>query len=51
MYKNLLIVSVAGLALVLPALASDREDDIGRVEKATRVFHEIMSNARQRHSQ
>jgi lipid-binding SYLF domain-containing protein len=43
MYKNALIVSVAGLALVLPALASDREDDIGRVEKAGRVFHEIMA--------
>jgi lipid-binding SYLF domain-containing protein len=42
-YKNVLIVSVAGLALVLPALASDREDDIGRIEKATRVFHEIMA--------
>ena len=43
MYKNVLVVSIAGLALVLPALASDREDDIGRVEKATRVFHEIMA--------
>ena len=43
MYKNVLSVSVAGLALVLPALASDREDDIGRIEKATRVFHEIMT--------
>ena len=43
MYKNVLIVSIASLAFVLPALASDREDDIGRVEKATRVFHEIMA--------
>ncbi|MGC2615714.1 MAG: lipid-binding SYLF domain-containing protein, partial [Terracidiphilus sp.] len=43
MYKNVLIVSVASLALVLPALASDREDDIGRAEKAGRVFHEIMA--------
>ena len=43
MYKNVLIVSVASLAFVLPALASDREDDIGRVEKAGRVFHEIMA--------
>ena len=42
MKKNLLIVSVAGLALVLPALASDRDDDIGRVRKATQVFQEIM---------
>jgi len=31
------------MGLVLPALASDREDDIGRVEKATRVFREIMA--------
>ncbi len=43
MYKNMLIVSVAGLSLLLPALASDRDDDLGRVEKATRVFHEIMA--------
>ena len=43
MYKNVLIVSIAGLAVALPALASDKEDDIGRVEKATRTFHEIMA--------
>ena len=43
MCKNVFIISVAGLALVLPALASDREDDIGRAEKAGRVFHEIMA--------
>ena len=43
MSKNLLIVSVAGLGLVLPALAaSDREDDLGRIRKATQVFQEIM---------
>ena len=42
MSKNLLIVSVAGLGLVLPALASDRGDDIGRIQKATQVFQEIM---------
>jgi lipid-binding SYLF domain-containing protein len=42
MCRNLLTVSIAGLALVLPALASDRGDDTGRVEKATRVFQEIM---------
>jgi lipid-binding SYLF domain-containing protein len=29
--------------LVLPALASDRDDDLGRIQKATRVFHEIMT--------
>lgn len=43
MYKNVLIASVASLGMLLPALASDREDDIGRVEKAGRVFHEIMA--------
>jgi len=37
------MVSIAGLALVLPALASDRDDDIGRIQKATKVFHEIMA--------
>jgi lipid-binding SYLF domain-containing protein len=42
-YKNVLTVSVAGLGLVLPALASDRDDDIGRIQKATQVFHEIMA--------
>jgi len=43
MYKNVLMVSVAGLALVLPALASDKDDDIGRAQKAGQVFHEIMA--------
>jgi lipid-binding SYLF domain-containing protein len=42
MSRNLLIVSIAGLGLVLPALASDREDDMGRIRKATQVFQEIM---------
>lgn len=42
MYRNLLTVSIAGLALVLPALASDRSDDTGRIEKATQVFQAIM---------
>jgi lipid-binding SYLF domain-containing protein len=41
-YKTVLIVSVAGLGLVLPALASDRDDDLGRIQKATQVFQEIM---------
>ena len=43
MYKNVLIASVASLGMLLPVLASDREDDIGRAEKAGRVFHEIMA--------
>jgi hypothetical protein len=42
MHKNLLIVSIAGLSFVLPALASDRSDDAGRIQKATQVFQEIM---------
>jgi SH3 domain-containing YSC84-like protein 1 len=42
MHNNVLIVSVASLALALPALASDRDDDIGRVQKATQIFQEIM---------
>jgi SH3 domain-containing YSC84-like protein 1 len=41
-YKRLLAVTVAGLGLVLPALASDRDDDLGRIQKATQVFQEIM---------
>src|ERR1039457_5125215 len=43
MSNNLLIASVASLGLVLSALASDRAHDIGRIQKAARVFHEIMS--------
>lgn len=43
MYKNVLIVSIAGLGLILPAIASDRGDDVGRIHKATQVFQEIMS--------
>jgi lipid-binding SYLF domain-containing protein len=42
-YKSVLIVSVAGLSLILPALASDRADDMGRIQKSTRIFREIMT--------
>ena len=42
MLKSVLIVSVAGLGLILPAFASDREDDMGRIQKATKVFEEVM---------
>jgi len=45
MHNNVLIVSVASLALALPALASDRDDDIGRVQKATQVFQENHEDA------
>ena len=43
MYKSVLIVSIAGVSLLLPAMASDRSDDVGRIQKATQVFQEIMS--------
>jgi lipid-binding SYLF domain-containing protein len=43
MLKSVLIVSVAGFGLILPAFASDREDDMGRIQKATKVFEEVMS--------
>lgn len=42
MLKSVLIVSAAGLGLILPAFASDREDDMGRIQKATKVFEEVM---------
>jgi len=42
-YKHVLIVSVAGLGLVLPAVALDREDVLKSIKKPTRVFHEIMA--------
>ena len=43
MAKHFLMVSALALGVVLPALASDRGDDIGRIHKATQVFQEIMS--------
>src|ERR1035441_4513728 len=43
MSNNLLIVSVAGLGLVLPALASDRGDDIGRCNGPGRFPPDLMS--------
>ena len=42
MLKSVLIVWVVGLGLILPALAADREDDMGRIHKATKVFEEVM---------
>ena len=42
MYKNWLMILVAGLTLVLPVLPSYRNDDTGRIEKATQVFQEVM---------
>jgi lipid-binding SYLF domain-containing protein len=42
MWKHL-IVSALAFSLVLPALASDRNDDAQRIQKATQVFQEIMN--------
>jgi len=42
MARHLLMVSVAGLGLVLPALASDRSDDMERIRTATQAFQEVM---------
>jgi SH3 domain-containing YSC84-like protein 1 len=43
MLKRFLIAAVLGLLVTLTAVASDRDDDIHRIEKATQVFQEIMS--------
>jgi SH3 domain-containing YSC84-like protein 1 len=43
MLKHLLIVTTLGLLVTLTAVASDREDDVKRTQKATQVFREIMN--------
>jgi lipid-binding SYLF domain-containing protein len=43
MLKRALIVTTLGLLIALPALASDREDDVNRTHKAAEVFQEIMN--------
>lgn len=45
MTKNLLttLVLAGGLALPAAVSASDRDDNINRIQNAARVFHEIMS--------
>ncbi len=43
MWKRLLIVATLASFVVLPAVASDREDDVNRTHKSARVFKEIMS--------
>ncbi len=45
MAKNLFMISVVSLLLTLPATvsASDRDDDVSRIQNATRVFQEIMN--------
>jgi SH3 domain-containing YSC84-like protein 1 len=42
MLKRLLIVATLGLLVTLTAVASDREDDVKRTQKAAQVFREIM---------
>lgn len=42
MLKRLLIVTTLGLLATLPALASDRDEDIARTQRAAQVFKEIM---------
>jgi len=43
MWKHLLMMSALVLGLVLPAVASDRDDDVARINAATQVFQEIMN--------
>ncbi len=43
MWKHFFIISALVLGVALPVVASDRDDDIERIQAATQVFHEIMS--------
>jgi lipid-binding SYLF domain-containing protein len=43
MLKRTLIVTTLTLLVTLTAVASDREDDVNRTQKATQVFKEIMN--------
>jgi lipid-binding SYLF domain-containing protein len=43
MWKRILIVATLASFVVLPAVASDREDDVNRTHKAAQVFKEIMN--------
>ena len=43
MWKHLLIVATLALAVAVPAVASDHEDDVNRTHKAAQVFKEIMN--------
>jgi lipid-binding SYLF domain-containing protein len=42
MLKRLLIMTTVALLVTLTAVASDREDDVNRTQKAAQVFQEIM---------
>ena len=43
MLKRILIVTTLTLLVTLTAVASDREDDVNRTQKAAQVFQEIMN--------
>ncbi len=43
MLKRILIVTTLVLLVTVTAVASDREDDVSRTQKATQVFKEIMN--------
>src|SRR3984957_1357614 len=43
MWKRLLIVAPLASFVVLPAVASDRQDDVNRTHKSAQVFKEIMN--------
>ena len=43
MRKPILMISALILGVVLTALASDRDEDVGRIKAATQVFQEIMN--------
>jgi lipid-binding SYLF domain-containing protein len=43
MLKRILIVTILALIVTLSAVASDREDDVNRTNKAAQVFQEIMN--------
>jgi SH3 domain-containing YSC84-like protein 1 len=43
MLKRILIVAAVALLVTVPAVASDREDDVKRTHEAAEVFKEIMS--------
>jgi len=43
MLKRLLIVTALTVFVTLPALASDREDDVNRTQRSAQVFREIMN--------
>jgi lipid-binding SYLF domain-containing protein len=43
MWKRLLVITALGLLATLTAVASDREEDVKRTQKAAQVFREIMN--------